>query len=168
VIIETKAKHPLSGGALSRKAKMNQEGSSNWRLTDGILLALLSSIALLVLRLLSMTARPGSADDPTDSPFIAVMWLGLPLLVLVACLVRPGVYKSMTWVAAAVIPPSVVLVASGTVLYDGSGGASLWPIGLVYLMAPVLWLSSLMVVIAVFMRALFSRRSRKRPSRRAG
>lgn len=145
-----------------RGDQMDEKRGASWRPIDVVVSMVLGLSALVVLGLLSITTGRRSGYDPTDSPLIAIMWLGVPLLVLAACLLRTGLLKSMAWVTSAVIPPSIVLIASAIIFYGDSGGAVFWPIGVAYLMGPALWLSLLLALGSTLVRIKFANSARRK------
>lgn len=108
---------------------------------------------------LAATAEMG---DPFDSPLYPWTWLALPLAAALASAWRPGALTPVWFTAALVVPLLIGTFLLGTVLHDGSGGASLWAVGeLVHLAQGVV------ILAAAYLGALVGhlvRRSRHRPA----
>jgi hypothetical protein len=110
----------------------------------------------LIFFLLRWTAPLDTDGDPFDSLLFYPACLLTIVASFVVAFLRPGALRAVIWVGALASPFAVGVWLIGSVLYDGSGGASFWAVGLILFWFPVVLASA----VAAGLGAALSRRHR--------
>lgn len=71
--------------------------------------------------------------DPFDSPYYWSAWIVIPLLAVLAAVLRPAWPRPLWWATALVLPSVVALGLQGTIFHNPDDGASFWIVGEVLL-----------------------------------
>jgi hypothetical protein len=124
------------------RAGPRDETTEPWSVRDTALAVLLAAAATAVFFLLRATAPASTRGDPFDSPLFYPVCLLTIAASYVVAYARPGAVQAAVWVGALTYPFTVGVWLIGYVLYDGSGGASFWAVGLLLFWFPVITTSA--------------------------